>query len=350
QKKEFGARGYYGVPDNRAADEQTEENMILFSAIRGRLTGDYLRGGFAWREFYDDYAIPFWNYENHHRSRMTEAFIDGRTLEINGAALGWRADAGEERTASTGVGWNHRTRGGISLLPQWRGDRLQITAGLRGEFFTGESPELLPQLGAEFLLSDNLTAFASYSESVRLPSYTELFYLSPVNAGDPTLQPQTAGQTEIGFKGIPSEFMDWKVSVFHRRSKNTIDWQKQTAGALLWDATDIGTLDTFGSEARLGWYPARNLEVQTAYTWLYKDKDAGDSGNYASLYALDYPEQLIQLSALWKPVEPLELGTVQTLRFQADNRIRRNGDFGADSSFVARFTPREFKAATLALL
>lgn len=350
QEKEFGARGYYGVPDTYEANELTEENMILLSALRGDLDADYLRGGFAWREFYDDYYIPIWSYENHHRSRITEAFFDGRTIEINGIALGWRIDAGEERTASTGVGWNHRTRGGVSLLPQWHGDRLKLTAGMRGEFFTDESPEYLPQLGAEYLLNDNLTAFASYSESVRLPSYTELFYLSPVNSSDPDLMPQTTRETEVGFKGIPSEFMDWKLSAFHRRSKNTIDWLKDSSTAMLWDATDIGTLDTFGTEAHLGWYPAQNFEMQMAYTWLYKDQEAADSGNYASLYMLDYPEHLVQVSALWKPTERLELGTVQSLRFQTDNKIRQNGRFGTDSSFVVRFTPPKADYATISLL
>ncbi|QHI68584.1 TonB-dependent receptor domain-containing protein [Tichowtungia aerotolerans] len=350
QEKDFGARGYYGVPDNRAANELTEENMVLLSAMRGDVNADYLRGGISWREFYDDYYIPSWMYENHHRSRVSSAFFDGRTIAINGFALGWHSDVSEERTASTGVGWNHRTRGGISLLPQWSGDRLKLTAGMRGEFFTDISPEYLPQLGAEYMLSDNLTTFASYAESVRLPSYTELNYTSPSSLGNAGLGPQTSQQTEIGFKGIPSESMDWKLSAFYRRSKNTIDWQKLDANSTLWNATDIGSLDTFGTEARLGWYPAQNLEMQVAYTWIYKDKDAADSGNYASLYALDYPEHLVQVSALWKPVERVELGTVQTFRFQADNNIREHGSVGTDSSFVVRYTPPKVDFATISLL
>ncbi len=349
QEKEFGARGYYGVSDTRAANEDTEDNLVYLAARKGDLNADYLRGGVSWHEFYDNYYIPSYPYENHHRSRISSAFFDGRTLEVNGFALGWRADIDEERIASTGLGYFHRTRGGLSILPQWRGDRLKITAGLRSEFFTDEASEFLPQLGAEYLLSDNLTLFASYTETVRLPSYTELYYTNLASSGNSTLEPQTTEQLEIGIKGIPSESMDWKVSAFHRRSKNTIDWVT-AASPISWKATNVGALDVYGMEAQLGWYPAQNLEVQLAYTWIYKDREASDFGGYASRYALDYPEHLAQMSLLWRPVQSLEIGTVQALRWQTDNEVRKNGQFGADSSFVVRFTPPKADYATLALM
>jgi len=341
QEKKFGARGYYGVPPVLPADEETEDTLIMFNARRGDLDADYLRGGVSWHEFRDDYQLPTIGYRNQHRSRISSAFFDGRTLEINGWALGWRTDVEEERVASTGtggLGHHHRTRGGLSLLPQWRGDRVKVTVGLRGEFFTDESPYYLPQAGIEYLLSDNLTAFAAYTETVRLPSYTELFYLSPVSTGNPALKPQSTQQTEIGFKGVPSEKADWKATVFHRRSQDTVDWIRM-APAAAWTAMNLGNVDVFGAEVAAGWYPAQNVEVQFAYTWIYKDKEASDYGWYASRYALDYPEHLAQVSVLWRPVGFAEIGTVQTLRWQSGNRVREDGDFGILGSFVLRVTP-----------
>jgi len=355
QEKEFGARGYYGVNDAQPANEETEDTLFYLSATRGNLNADYLRGGISWHEFNDDYTLPTYilpsglPYNNQHRSRITSAFVDGRTLEINRWALGGRVDMDEESVASDSLGTHHRTRGGISLLPQWRGDRLKITAGARGEFFTEESSEFLPQLGAEYTLSDNLTTFATYTESVRLPSYTELNYNSPGSLGNRGLYPQTTAQTEIGLKGIPSEFMDWKTSAFHRRSKNTIDWMKPTASGR-WDATDIGTLNTYGVEAQLGWYPAQNIELQFLYSWLYKNKEADDFRAYASRYALDFPEHLAQASLLWRPANALEIGTVQTVRLQTGNSARTSNDVGVDSSFVVRYTPPKLNCATLSLL
>ena len=360
QKKEFGARGYYGAPATWGPpSEKTKDTLVYLAARKGNLNADYLRGGVSWHEFNDDYAVPNGTYWNRHRSRISSVFFDGRTLEVNGWALGWRADADEERITSTGydafnplpwgLGNHSRSRGGVSLLPQWQGDRLKVTAGMRSEFFTGESPYYLPQAGAEYLLSDNLTAFASYTETVRLPSYTELNYNSPGSLGNNGLQPQTEQQTELGFKGTPSEHTDWKVAAFHRRSHNTVDWMKATPAAR-WTATDLGELDVYGTETRFGWYPTKTVEMQFAYTWIYKDLQPEDLNQYASRYALDYPEHLVQASLLWRPVKPIEIGTVQSLRFQSDNEIRQGGNFGADSSFVVRFTPPKADYATISFL
>lgn len=354
QEKDFGARGYYGAsPTWGPPFEETEDTLLLLSALKGNVDFDYLRGGISWRKFGDYYAIPSGTYWNRHRSQTKSAFVDGRTIAINGWALGWRADIEEEKINSNGafggLGNHQRTRGGVSLLPQWKNDHWKLTIGVREEFFSNESSEFLPQLGVEYLISDQLTAFASYSESVRLPSYTELDYKSPSSLGNAGLGPQTAAQTELGMKGLPSEFMDWEVSVFHRRSQNTIDWAKTNSTAR-WTAADIGTLDTYGVEAQIGWYPAQNIEAQLAYTWIYKDRDPSDFNTYASRYALDYPEHLLQASLLWKPFQALEIGTVQALRIQTDNKVRNNGDFGADSSFVIRYTPAVAEWATLSLL
>ncbi len=84
QEKEFGARGYYGVSNDRLANEETKENLLFLSATKGDLKTDYLRAGVSWHEFYDDYDIPSWAYKAHHRSRISTAFFDGRTLEHNG--------------------------------------------------------------------------------------------------------------------------------------------------------------------------------------------------------------------------------------------------------------------------
>lgn len=352
QQKEFGARGYYGVTAALPADEKTEDTLLFLSARRGDLNADYLRGGVSWHQFRDDYRLPSIGYRNQHRSRISSAFFDGRTLEVNGWSLGGRVDLEAEHLASTGsqgLGFRERSRTGLSLLPRWRGGRLSVTIGARGEVLTDDADQFLPQLGAEYALSDNLSAFSSYTETVRPPSYTELYYISPASAGNTDLRAQTAKHTEIGFRGVPSESMDWEFSAFHRQSRNTIDWVKTNATAR-WEAADIGTLDVYGAEADVGWYPAQNLDVRFTYTWICKNRTPADLGAYSSRYALDYPEHLAQVSLLWRPFQTLEIGTVQAVRMQSDNPVRQNDDTEFDGSLIARFNPPQINWATLSLL
>lgn len=349
QQKKFGANGYYGVEDSRQADEKIDDTLMYLAARNGELTDDYLRGGIAWRNLQDDYEVPSWNINQQTESDTGSAFFDGRTLEVNGWALGWRADADHETVTRTHTESLDRTRGGLSLLPQWQGDRLKITPGLRTEAYTDESEEFLPQLGADYRLTDNMSAFAAYTETVQQPSYTDLYGKTPTYLGDDTLAPQTEQQSEIGLKGTPSEHTDYQLSTFHRRSHHTIDWTQATANAP-WTAEDIGSVDLFGTETKLGWYPSETIESKLAYTWIYKDKTSHDLDDYASRYALDYPEHLAQLALSWRPLQALEIGTAQSLRWQTDNAARSGSDFGTDSSFIVRITPPKYDYATLTFL
>lgn len=350
QKKEFGARGYYGVSDTVPANETTRDTLLYLAARKGSLSTDYLRTGAAWRQFRDEYEVPALNYFSRRSSHVSSAFFDGRTLEINGWALGWRTDIEHEQTVgSVPANRLRRTRGGISLLPQWQGDRLKLTAGLRSEFFSSDSPAWLPQLGAEYILSDSLTAFASYTKTVRLPSYDELYDNAPGSLGDAALLPPTERQTEIGVKGVPSAWLDWKIAAFHRRSENTVDWMKLTP-ASRWTAMNIGTLDLYGTESQLSWYPAQPVELHLNYTWICKDRDAADFGETAARCALDYPEHQLKFTLLWHPSAAVEIGTVQSLRRQTENAVRTGGNFGGDSSWVVRFTPPQANYATVSLL
>jgi len=337
QKKKFGARSYYGENPALPANEETEDTLLFLNARRGDLSADYLRGGLSWHEFHDDYALPTVPYRNRYRSRISRAFFDGRTLEINQWAFAWEAELEEEQITGD-LGNRRRTQGGLSLLPEWCGDRLKIMAGLRAEFFTDEPPAYLPQAGIDWRVGENHTVYASYAESIRLPSYTELHYDSPGSLGNAGLKAQKTQQSEVGVKGLPTESFDWRIALFHRRSHDTIDWQQAAPGAR-WTAASLGTVNTFGAKAEAGWYPAQNVDVQLAYTWFHKDKEADDFGAYASRYALDYPEHLARASVLWRPVGFAEIGTVQTLRWQTDNRVRENGGFGILGSLALRVTP-----------
>ena len=74
-------------------------------------------------------------------------------------------------------------------------------------------------------LSKNFQTFASANQSVRLPTYTDLYYAGPTNVGNPDLKPETAVTFEGGTKIFYSGFSG-QISIFERLGKNTIDWVK----------------------------------------------------------------------------------------------------------------------------
>ncbi len=335
QSKKYGAQGYYGIPSSVYAEERTYDDLIYAGATRGDLYGSYLRGGFAYREFDQKYRIPTDTFANDVLSRYGSLMLEGRTLEVQNIALNLHGDLEHERVNGD-IGAHHRTRGSVLILPELRLERVTITAGLNSVFQTDESPEWLPQAGIDFFATDNVRLFAAYSETVQQPDYQMLYYSDPYHINNTGLDLQHSQNIEMGLHQFISAKLDWQIAAFRRQHKNTIDWTKATAADTEWTATDLGTLDVSGIDAKLNYLATDTLNIQLYYQWITKD----DIDVYAGLYELDYPEHLLALSGIWQLTPELRLFGFQTLRHQTDNNARSGNDFGAEASLGLHYDPR----------
>ncbi|HEY5621288.1 MAG TPA: TonB-dependent receptor [Pontiella sp.] len=316
QRKEFGAQGYYGIPKDQVAEQKTEDSLIVFSALKGELEDAFLRAAAGWRQFDDQYTGP----SSHDvRSRYAAAVIEGRTIEIQHLLLNLRGDIEHEQVDGTYSA--DRTRGSILILPEARFEKFILKAGLNTVMQTSESAEWLPLIGADWLVSDNSTLYASYSESARQPDYQTL-------ADNPLLQMQQVKQSELGLRQFLSATLDWRAAAFHRQEGYASDW---IGGTL----TDLGTLHVYGAESALRFSPSEQLHCSALYQWIHKDIDRTDG-----LYELDYPEQLLALSIFWKPADVFAVDFNQSLRYQSKNDTRTGNEFGPDASLGLHWFPR----------
>ncbi len=132
--------------------------------------------------------------------------------------------------------------------------------------------------------------YASINSSLRIPTFTDLYYSSPTNIGNAALKPEEAVAYESGLKyqgkGIEGHF-----AYFHRKGKNMIDWIKKP-NETIWYAQNITELNTNGLEfsAKINTRKLFDAEevIQTiniTYSWLNQDKKSGD---FDSKYVLDY--------------------------------------------------------------
>ncbi len=128
--------------------------------------------------------------------------------------------------------------------------------------------------------------------SMRLPTFTDLYYNVADYHPDPNLRPETAmtyrvtATAERGGLGAEG-------SVWYRRTRNVIDWEQRTGEepgdiAGHWYSTQLNRLGTVGAElsARYstggGWLRRASL----SYGWLHSDMSVAT--DYISKYALDY--------------------------------------------------------------
>ncbi|NOZ35194.1 MAG: TonB-dependent receptor [Chlorobi bacterium] len=183
-----------------------------------------------------------------------------------------------------------------------------------------------------YALTKNFRTFASFNQSVRLPTFTDLYYDGPTNKGNPDLQPETALNYEVGIKYF-TKGLHSNISVFRRNGKNTIDWVR-LSDTVDWQAQNITELQVTGAELSVNYTflpnsVFKNIRFSYAYTNITKQ-----SRKYISKYALDYLNHKAVLSLNHKLYK----------RFSANWNLRyedRNGSYSVYDLKTRTYTGEE---------
>lgn len=334
QTREFGVRGYYGVTPAWDAAERLEDLIILGQWMLGE-DKQQLEATALWRETEDDYEL-FWDregtYHNRHRTTVAGCTLAGRHGFRSPLRWNWRAGAYGDEIRSNALGNHDRAGASATVIPEYRGRRWALMAGMRLIVHDDHAPEYMPQAAIESDLGPVLVV-GSYSEAVREPSYTELNYDSPGSLGDAGLRTQKRRSVELRAVGEAGRRVEWSVGGFVRETKHTVDWILADGTSTRWTASDLGTVETRGIEAEVRARPTSDLNIAAHYACL--EKDAGPE-LHASRYALDYPEHLLRVSASWSPFGWLTLSAAQSFRQQEQNAARRGADSQSIASIAAR--------------
>ena len=141
-----------------------------------------------------------------------------------------------------------------------------------------------------YKLSHNFKLFASANQSIRLPTFTDLYYTDPTHLDNPNLKPEEAVTYETGIK-YNSSFLNAHVSVFRRYSTNVIDYVYINNHTDTLQAANLTKLTTDGIEVStdLTNIQADRFSVSPFILNIsYSYNTIRSSGNYLSVYALDY--------------------------------------------------------------
>jgi iron complex outermembrane receptor protein len=231
------------------------------------------------------------------------------------------------------------------------GARASLAAGAFAAYHSDWGWELWPGADLGVALGGGARLCVSADKSFRVPTYTELYYTSPANMGNPDLQPEEAWTYETG--------VEWRggghragLSVFRREGDNLIDWVR-AAPTDPWQVRNRTRVRTDGLDAGWEWRAGAGADpflrrLRAGWTWLDSDREAP---GLASKYVLDHLRHQVALEAehalgcgfsqSWRLVWEERLGGED--HFAADTRIRRpiaNGELFLEATnlFNARFS------------
>ncbi len=150
----------------------------------------------------------------------------------------------------------------------------------------------------------DLWVVASAAKTLRMPTFTDLYYHTGDILGNKNLKPEQAYTVELGVeceiaKQGKSPYFVFKTDVFGRWTMDMIDYSKQEEDSV-WRAVNHANIFFTGIETSLNIYPenlrGENVFVKTIsldYSYLYSNKK---TDNYLSRYVLDHLTHKLSLT------------------------------------------------------
>lgn len=246
--KAFGANGFY------ASYPSWEHTKAFLNTLR---LGWQIRPTFSfevqlfakWHNdfFMLDYQKPEW-YQNTHRTAVSdfEMYFNKRFFTGTEIVFGMALDQMQLRSSLLGKHFQSRHAFFVEGF-QPMGSRNGLHTGLRLDTQSQWGTVVSPSFYWTYRIFQPLQWRIGFGKAFRAPSFTELYYRSPANLGNPSLKPEQGScietgiqYTSTGIQGFSSE-----CTFFYRHEKDRIDWIAWEKGAL-WQATNIGKAKIYG--------------------------------------------------------------------------------------------------------
>ena len=312
--KEFGANSFYGS----LYPEQWEHTTTKLL----NLSGEFGKNRFIispkayWRRSDDDYVLDRTNrsyYENIHKTDVYGLELSSSyKSSIGTTSMG--LEYSKDNITSTNLGDHEREKKGFFLEQLFSPfENFSVNAGAFVYKYDKIDWKVWPGIDLSYNVNGSLRFYTSYGKAFRIPTFTELYYNSPVNIGNANLESEETTNYELGFY-LNKDKILLNGAVFYKDGKNIIDWFRTSVDDP-WEVRNISKIKTTGFELSLEY----NLNVSFinyvsfGYTYLNSDKE---SESFDSRYFLEY------------------------LRHQAVIKINNDLPFSIDQSWSLRYEDR----------
>jgi len=292
-EKDFGANEFYTPGRFSNQRENIRVSFVGFHHYYKRNWGN-LRSKISWRSHNDkfildhtlDSAEPGY-YQNNHRTTIYHAEMQAN-LKSSIILMNFGLEIGRESISSNSLGDHVRNRAGLYFEGKKRINNLSLTAGLSSFYYSRWNWNLLPGLNMTYHITDQFKLRSAIEKSFSPPTYTNLYYDSPVNKGNPGLLPEDAWSFELGL-GYKNNIFETKIDLFFRDNINIIDyaWNRNDS---LYRAQNTGGFEIYGCEFRtcvspqiLNTFQFLN-NLRFSYTWV----DVNRKPEYQSKYAFNF--------------------------------------------------------------
>ena len=287
--KEFGANSFYS--DDFPDQWEHIEAGFLHAVADLKVHRFSFSPRLYWRRHKDDFILdrerPQW-YRNRHTTDVYGVEFQLTVPSKLGFAT-FGGEAGQEKIESTNLGNRSRTKGGFFFEYQLAlGEKLTLVPGAFAYRYSGWGWEIWPGMDLGVQIAGRTRLYGSVGRSFRVPTYTELYYSSPANAGNPNTRSEEAWTYETGVSWA-REILRGNLAVFRREGRDLIDWVRAERTDP-WHVRNIAHVNTEGLEISVtfdpdratGHLPLSRMHASYAFLDAHKRTEA-----FESKYVLD---------------------------------------------------------------
>lgn len=261
----YGANTFYGT----GSDSQYEENRRYLVSASAEYKGQVnIPVQLYWNRSLDHYIWMRANpeaYQNFHQTNVyganaganttwalgkTAIGIELRRENILSTRLGKELPEGEQHKVPGHNAYykykDGRTNLGLYLEHNILIDNATISLGLLANDNTAVTGgmRLYPGIDISWRLGQ-MKLFASFNQSLRTPTYTDLYYNGPGLEGNSQLKPEKSTDWHVGAT-FTAEGFNTQVKAFYRKGTDMIDWVKKTGETVY--TTANSDIDNIGAE------------------------------------------------------------------------------------------------------
>ncbi len=326
--KAFGANSFYTpkYPEQYEATKTIFASARFKTGFRGFAPVVYYRRHYDEFRLFRDVAPPWYTTHNYHYTDVlgSNANFRFKTGKKGSFSVGYDirhelirsnklGDSLEQKIPVKGAEGKYytlgksRTSAGLFFEESVNLERFSFSAGFLTSFQSAlpGNFSFYPGIDASYDLRKHFRLYASANRTLRIPTFTDLFYNDNTSKGDPGLKPEEAVSLETGIK-YNKQGLSANAAVFKRYGHNMIDWVK-LQNQDLWQAMNVTEINISGFETNISFsfdeLSGKSSFVKSisfGYTLLKSDKS---SDQYMSKYVLDilkHKADLLINHKVWK--------------------------------------------------
>ncbi|WP_027384950.1 TonB-dependent receptor plug domain-containing protein [Epilithonimonas caeni] len=329
-EKKFGANGFYASPTAINQYEETQASVVSLQ-YQQKFNNLSVNSSVYWRRGQDMYLFIRQNpsyYRNMHIGNNVGGTVNG-TYESSIGITSVGIDYRKEFLTSSNLGERKRDVTQVFFDHQFKffNQKLEINPGASWANYSGDN-FLYPGMDVGFIFNPNHKVFGAISKGFRIPTFTDLYYKSPTEIGNPDLVPESAVLSELGYR-FQNEKILAKASGFIRNTSDGIDWLKP-APESPWTAENVGRINLKGFETEFSHQLLSFLNYRLSYTYLdnqYKNEELSRYAlqNLRHQFVAQLGVKFLKFFSnqlIYKYSERVNLGSYNVLDEQLNFRIR----------------------------